>query len=175
MEAGSETAQHARASRRAGGVQCGLRQKSTAAQHEPALFRSGAGRPWSRPVRHPARRARSAIRRNRCWRACAPHSCRPRWLSLSAQTHAGRQWSALQRPAIPRGPLCSPELIPAEDIGCGDRASNTPLLHGRHASPRGYPTGGVAPEGRWPFTGSYKAQNSERGPPDATTSAYFGS
>jgi hypothetical protein len=58
-------------------------------------------------------------------RTTRSHGCRPRWLSLAPQTHAGRQWSALQRPAIPRGPLCSPELIPADDIGWGDRASNT--------------------------------------------------
>jgi hypothetical protein len=87
------------------------------------------------------------------------------------------------RPAIPRGPLCSPELIPAEDIGWGDRASNTPLLHGRHASPRGYPTGGVesstgkgvAPEGQPAFTGSYKAQKPKRGPQDRTHSGNLAS
>jgi hypothetical protein len=71
-----------------------------------------------------------------------------------------------------------PELIPAEDIGWGDRASNAPLLHGRRASPRGCPQAAsraaqakrVTSEGLRAFTGSYKAQNLERGPRHSTNS-----
>ena len=76
---------------------------------------------------------------------------------------AGRRWSVLQRPAIPRDPLCSPELDSGGRYWLGRQSVKRPLLLGRHASLRGCPTGGIeTPEGQRAFTGSYKAQGSVR-------------
>ena len=88
----------------------------------------------------------------------------------------------LQRPAIPRGPLCSPELIAAEDIGWGDiNHGRQPLLRSSPPAPSGKDAHAAresaqAKDSPGGAAGVYRVlQGTEvgAGTADATTSAYF--